>query len=90
MNSADSHNNTAPCRLSQWWVSIPAILAIVIGGFWLAAWFTGIAQEWSTRFITPKTNAALVMVLAAWPDRHRLADGGRFVIVGLRVDFYLC
>ena len=55
---------TNPPRAVYIGIRVVGVTAILIGGFWLAAWFLGSAAEWSRTAITMKTNMALSQVLA--------------------------
>ena len=55
----------SPGEIARWVVAMAAALAVVIGGWWLAAWMGGFAAQWSAGpSITMKTNMALGLVLA--------------------------
>jgi PAS domain S-box-containing protein len=46
-------------------VPIAGLITMSIGGFWLVAWFSGMAAQWSKgEVITPATNIALALTLA--------------------------
>ena len=59
----DKNHTTSPSLL-RWGVRIAGVAAILIGGFWLGAWFTGYAVRHSMAgLITMKTNMALAQIL---------------------------
>jgi PAS domain S-box-containing protein len=60
----DRQSTTTPA-LIRWGVPIAATIAILVGGFWLAAWLSGIAAQWSEEgYLTVKTNTSVAILLA--------------------------
>jgi len=51
--------------LVRYGVRLAGVVGVVIGGFWLAAWLSGVAPQWSSASaITVKTNMAAGQLLA--------------------------
>ncbi len=52
-------------RLAVWGVRVAGTTGVVIGVFWLAAWLSGAAAQWSAAgVVTVKANMALAQILA--------------------------
>ncbi len=61
MNSTDQPSQPPVVR---WGIRLAGTIAILIGAFWLVAWFTGYGAHWSAGgVLTVKTNTALALFL---------------------------